>query len=83
MSQTYSLVCHETKRRIWIGQGWGQMSVFYSGEADTMKALGNFLRTHEGKPLVLLCDDSHESIFDYLEEPQDDEVKRESRQNVG
>ena len=71
MSQTFSLVCHETKKRIWIGQGWGKMDVFYSGEPNTLAALGSFLREHQDKPLVLVCDDKHEEIWDYLDVLED------------
>lgn len=74
MSQTFSLVCHETKKRIWVGQGCETMSSFYSAQTDVMVALGRFLREHEGKPLVLLCDDRHEEIAEY-----DDETRVDAR----
>ena len=65
MSQTYSLVCHETQQRVWVGQGWGKMESFYSGDPETMKRLGTFLAAHEGHTLVLLCNDTNEFVFDY------------------
>lgn len=67
MSQTFSLVCHETKRRVWIGQGWGKMESLYSGDAEAMANLKAFLNDHEGKPLVFLCNDTHDQIYDYEE----------------
>ena len=67
MSQTFSLVCHETRKRVWVGQGWGMMTTFYSGQAKTMEALGRFLATHEGQPLVLLRDDTYDEICEYEE----------------
>lgn len=65
MSQTYSLVCHETRKRVWIGQGWGTMEAFYSGNLNMMEALREFLCDHEGKPLVFVCDDRHDEVFEY------------------
>jgi len=56
MSRTYSLVCHETKQTLWIGQGPG-MSTFYSGHADCMERLGRFLSATIGHQLVVECDD--------------------------
>ena len=67
MSQTFSLVCHETQKRVWVGQGWGEMTVFYSGDSGTMDALGSFLQHHEGKQLVVLCDDKNDYILEYGE----------------
>lgn len=67
MSQTYSLVCHETRQRVWVGQGWGRMESFYSGEPATMRRLGTFLAAHEGHALMFLCEDTNESILDYRE----------------
>lgn len=68
MSTGFYLVCHETKRHLWVGQGHeGEMTTFYSGEPDTMRLLGSFLRSRFKKPLVLL--DEHD-VFeweDYLE----------------
>jgi hypothetical protein len=58
VSQTFRLVCHETKQKIWIGQGWGAMDTFYSGEPETMERLGRFLVATIGKPLVVLNDGS-------------------------
>lgn len=57
MSQTFSLVCHETKQAIWIGQGHGSMGSLYYGEVHTMENLKRFLNEHRGKSLEFLCDD--------------------------
>lgn len=61
MSSNYRLICRETKKMIWVGQGWSDkgMETFYSGEEDTMNALGLFLKEHEGKDLVLVNSDYH------------------------
>lgn len=59
MSQTFSLVCHETKQALWIGQGHGgALEVLYSGEPKTMLQLRAFLQATRGKPLFLQCDDT-------------------------
>lgn len=51
MSQTFYLICHETKKMIWIGQGGKEMRIFYSGVPATMIALKRFLNDHRGKQL--------------------------------
>jgi hypothetical protein len=67
MSQTFSLVCHETKKRVWVGQGLNKMTVFYSGKQETMEKLKKFLQDHYEKDIVLLCDDTNDDIMDYEE----------------
>jgi hypothetical protein len=67
MSQTWSLVCHDTKEKVWIGQGNGQMSNFYSCEPNTMEALRKFLIDTIGKKLEFICDDSDWDCIDYNE----------------
>lgn len=67
MSQTYSLVCHETRQSLWVGQGRGTMTTFYSGEASTMDRLGRFLAATQGKPLMLLCTDEGGDWIEYSE----------------
>lgn len=68
MSQTFSLVCHETRQRLWIGQGWGTMESFYKSHADVMKKLHEFLNATSGKPLYLVCDDTApDDYFNYEE----------------
>lgn len=65
MSRNFSIVCHETKQRLWIGQGHcsptpphaPDMEVFYSNEFFTMEMLGRFLRATVGKTLVVLDED--------------------------
>lgn len=58
MSQTFSLVCRETKCRVWLGQGWGKMETLYSGKQLTMEALKQFLNDHIGKQLEFVCDEA-------------------------
>lgn len=53
MSTSYLLACKEVKMSVWVGQGFGGMETFYSGEPDTMEALGVFLNATRGKALVL------------------------------
>lgn len=72
MSQTFSIVCHETKKRIWIGQGWGEMTILYYGVHSTMENLKRFLNDHIDKQLVFLCNDKNNEIYDY--EYYDEEV---------
>ena len=67
MSQTFSIVCHETKQRLWIGQGWNAMTNFYSGNAEVMERLGRFLEATRGKSLVVLCNDTEGYSLDYVE----------------
>lgn len=57
MSQTFSLVCPSTQKRIWLGQGWGEMTNLYSGQQETMEALKRFLNDHIEKPVYFVCDD--------------------------
>lgn len=77
ISQTFSLLCHETRQRICVGQGGDdQMTNFYSGAPEIMGRLGRFLEATRGKPLVLLRDYSQEfeeeQFLDYeeFEEPE-------------
>ena len=65
MSYSFALVCHETKKRVWIGQGWGEMRTLYSGEEKTMESLKKFLNDHINKPLEFLCSSQTDDIFDY------------------
>ncbi len=75
MSQTFSLICKETKKRIWIGQGWGKMTTFYYSEEKTMEALKRFLQDHQNLDLKFVCNDTfedtsgeyYEDITDYKE----------------
>jgi len=78
MSQTFELVCHDTKQKIWIGQGWGEMTCFYSGMPDVMGRLGRFLEATRGKPLVVLCTDTDDGDWcEYaeFEEPSDSTIR--------
>ena len=74
MSQTYSLVCHEIKGKIWVGQGYEKMTVFYSGEPETMSGLQAFLNASRGHPIFFVCDDTlpddMDKVLDYKDYPQ-------------
>ena len=76
MSQTFHLVCHETKQEVWVGQGHGGvMTSFYSAQSKTMAALARFLAATAGKALVLmeadqLCD--FDDAYEEFEEGPDD-----------
>ena len=61
MSNTFYLVCHETKKRVWIGQGGGNMTQIYSGELDTMAALKRFLNDHMFQSLRFVCSSACDS----------------------
>lgn len=65
MSKTFSIVCHDTKQRLWVGQGRGAMTTFYSGQPEIMARLGRFLEATRGKALFVLCND--EDVGDVLE----------------
>lgn len=75
MIKTYSLVCKKTLSKIWVGQGYGwcEMSTFYSDDQETMKRLGVFLAKHEGKKLMLICDDYKDDWFARCKEFEEDE----------
>ena len=81
MSQIYSLVCHEIRGKIWIGQGWGEMTTLYSGESETMEGLKEFLNASKGRPIFFVCDDElpddMDEVFDYKDYEQISE-KREA-----
>jgi len=62
MSICYHLICVETKKSIWVGQGYATWD-FYSKDPEVMEKLGRFLAAHEGKNLMLLAD----SNFDETE----------------
>lgn len=57
MSKTFELVCHETKQRLWIGQGATRLSHWYTTPKH-LEDLRKFLDATRGRPLVLLCDDT-------------------------
>ena len=65
MSQTHSIVCHKTKEMLWIGQGAGDMAIFYSGEPETMEALRWFLVKNREQALNMVCDGGDEDCWDY------------------
>lgn len=68
MSQTFSIVCHETRQMLWIGQGReGVMTSFYSGDPIVMERLGRFLEATRGRPLVVVCNDTEGFDLEYEE----------------
>jgi len=58
VSATYSLACPKTRRYVWIGQGWGSMTTFYTGEPQTMEHLRTFLNAHMGEVLRFVSNDA-------------------------
>ena len=71
MSRTYSLVCHATNQKIWIGQGSKAMTTFYSGDTETMQRLGRFLEATRGQLLVLVDDEYLCEDYEEFEPPPD------------
>lgn len=73
MSLTFSLICKETKQRLWVGQGHHVeqpdgsyppvMTTFYSGEPTTMAILHRFLCATQGFDLKLVCHEHQEDSF--------------------
>ncbi len=61
MSVCYQVNCHDCEETIWVAQGG---SCFYSGDPETMKALGRFLYEHEGHRLSFNDDNQ----FDWYKE---------------
>lgn len=49
MSQTYDIVCPETKRAIWVGQG----SRIYSAP-EKLELLAKWLHEHKGKQIYFV-----------------------------
>lgn len=63
MSQSFHLICDDTKQTLWIGQGHGEkMTCLYSGEPKTMEKLEAFLNHTMGKPLRFVCDEAHDRL---------------------
>jgi hypothetical protein len=65
MFHTFSLVCHETRTRIWLGQGWDTMTCFFGGDEQIQQDLRRFLVDHMEKPLRLVCDDPDAEMLKY------------------
>lgn len=67
MSQTFCLVCHKTRKKIWIGQGWNKMTSFYT-DTKTIGILISFLNDQIGESLEFVCNDTtEEEICEYEE----------------
>jgi hypothetical protein len=67
MSSSFSLVCRETKQKIWIGQGFGKAESLYSGEPQTMANLRLFLNEHANKPIEFVNTDFDDQSQSYEE----------------
>lgn len=76
MALTFTLVCHETKQKIWVGQGHHHhethlptLEAFYSGDEKVMEALCRFLNATLGKPLMLVVEEFEENkeVWSYEE----------------
>jgi hypothetical protein len=65
MSQTHSIVCHETKEKLRIGQGTEGMGIFYTGESETMEAMRWFLDKNRKHALNMVGCDTGEICVDY------------------
>ena len=70
MSDTWNLVSHESRKKIWVGQGNGNMSTFYSGEPETMEHLKRFLNDTKGESLELVSDMMEEKHHNYEDYPE-------------
>ena len=59
MSKTYSIVCLDCKRSLWIAQGWDDPKTWtlYSRNNKIMAELQNFLFKHVGHNLTFLDDE--------------------------
>jgi len=65
MSQTYSLICRETKQAVWLGQGsFDELKSLYN-DKKTHDALKLFLIETFGKQLEFVCDDANDEVFQY------------------
>ena len=64
MSQSFVLCCPATHRYVWVGQGWGAMTTFYTGQPHTMLALQDFLNTHAGHPLYFMTSEQMYALPD-------------------
>ncbi len=70
MSRTYSIVCEETKQKLWIGQGRaGDPFYLYTGDAEVMKKLSLFLRDTIGKKLEVIDDEGiDDDVIEFMDE---------------
>jgi hypothetical protein len=73
MSRTYHIVCFETKKSIWIGQGKSLNDFYlYVKELGTMAELEQFLKDHFNKPLYFV---DSEVVCDLFSMP-DEQIKQ-------
>jgi len=59
MSRTFSLVCEETNRRIWIGQSTTATKIGYRTYTaeEEITNLNRWLMEHHNKDIRFICDD--------------------------
>jgi hypothetical protein len=68
MSQTYSIICRETKQRVWIGQGDKENIIsYYYGSPVVMENLLGLLNSTIGKKLEAVCNNTNEEVYDFEE----------------
>lgn len=65
MSMEFYIVCPETKKKLWIGQGsYNDMKTFYKN-AYYLSVLADFLNSHLGKALFVA--NSEDELIDQLD----------------
>jgi hypothetical protein len=64
MSYLWKMVCHETKKEVFIGQGYREMSNFWTTEKEDMDRFRRFLLAHAGKPLEFVGQDWLDERYD-------------------
>ena len=67
MSCNWYLSCKETKTRICIGQGYGEMKGFYYGMPEVMQNLKSYFNYNEGKS-IKFSSEHDEEIWEYTED---------------
>ena len=60
MSRTYDLVCPETKKAIWVGQG-----DYLYADPEKLAALAKWLHEHKDKPICFV--DTESGLLDDIE----------------
>jgi len=67
MSRTYSIVCHDCRKRLWAGQGWPKTKPYIYKDEKYIKALEDFLFNHQQHKLEFGDDEYLNGIDDYEE----------------
>ena len=68
MSRIFVLVCPETKKSIWIGQGSGAISTIYSEDEEVMENLIGFLDEHQNKEIRFMDSELAGDLYGELKE---------------